>query len=317
MSEAVKKSERSLVRKLSEVMGEVERIAKNGRNEFHKYDYATESDIAAAVREHMSARHLMLVPSVEKQEWEKVVRKNGETKLCTLTVRYRLMDGDSGEEMEFTIIGQGEDAMDKGTYKAMTGATKYALMKLFLMPTGDDPENDSEHRHTPGRQQQAPRDVPTSAAPAAGAQNHEDILVPFGKSKGKRLSEVSDKDLQWLLGAFKTSVDANDKTFHAKNVAQLKAAQAEAQRRITNAAGAEAAGKIAAPAQTSPKQAELVPQDDEEEIVTPLQAMWRLGRAHGKQPADIVKFAQGAIGKSAGFTLDDVARVEQALGPLK
>jgi hypothetical protein len=38
-------AKKSLAAKLAEIMSEVERIAKKGRNDFHKYDYATESDI--------------------------------------------------------------------------------------------------------------------------------------------------------------------------------------------------------------------------------------------------------------------------------
>jgi hypothetical protein len=298
-------SGRSLVRKLAEVMGEVERIAKNGKNDHFNYKFATEADIAAAVREHMSSRHLMLVPSVEKTEWEKVARKNGETKLCTLTVRYRLMDGDSGEEMEFVIMGQGEDSMDKGTYKAMTGATKYALMKLFLIPTGDDPEIDSEHRHTPNRSANQDAPAPQRSAPPLPPTPGE-ILVPFGKMKGKRLSEIGDSDLEFLLRAFKKSVDANDKTFHAKNVEQLKAAQAEAQRRLS------ATGKVEAPRATSPRQATL-PVDGEEEIVTPFARLAALGRMHGLTTAQVMARAQGVCGKSSGWLMSDVELVATAL----
>jgi hypothetical protein len=42
------------------------------------------------------------------------------------------------------MIGEGQDAGDKGPYKAMTGAQKYALMKTFMIPTGDDPEADED-----------------------------------------------------------------------------------------------------------------------------------------------------------------------------
>ena len=37
----------ALAKKLAEVMAAVERVPKRGRNDFHKYDYATEADIAA------------------------------------------------------------------------------------------------------------------------------------------------------------------------------------------------------------------------------------------------------------------------------
>ncbi|WP_158629021.1 ERF family protein [Corallococcus sp. AB030] len=134
---------RSLVRKLAEVMGEVERVPKSGRNDFHRYDYATEADIVSAVRKAMADRALMLIPSVVKTEWREVERnKGGKDRIATLTVRFTLTDGDSGEERSFEVLGEGQDQGDKATYKALTGAVKYALLKLFLIPTGDDPEDD-------------------------------------------------------------------------------------------------------------------------------------------------------------------------------
>ena len=43
--------EPNLVQKLAGVMADVKHVPKNGRNDFHKYDYATEADIADAVRD--------------------------------------------------------------------------------------------------------------------------------------------------------------------------------------------------------------------------------------------------------------------------
>ena len=41
----------NLVSKLAEVMKQVKYIQKTGYNSFHKYKYATESDVTEAVRE--------------------------------------------------------------------------------------------------------------------------------------------------------------------------------------------------------------------------------------------------------------------------
>lgn len=130
----------SLVRKLAEVMGSVGHVPKSGRNNFHKYDYATEADIVAAVRTGMADRALMLIPTVVDTKWSPPDRQKD--RLVTLTVRFTLHDGESGEALSFEVLGEGQDPGDKATYKALTGATKYALLKLFLIPTGDDPEQD-------------------------------------------------------------------------------------------------------------------------------------------------------------------------------
>lgn len=157
--------QRSLVRKLAAIMGEVERIPKSGYNEFHKYNYVTEADISSAVRRGMADRGLMLIPSVEKTEWTPL----GKMRLCTLTVRFTIEDGDSGETREMVVIGEGTDQADKASYKAMTGAEKYALLKLFMIPTGDDPEKD-DPRPPQGQQQEPPRSSAPKPTPPLAAQ---------------------------------------------------------------------------------------------------------------------------------------------------
>lgn len=120
--------------KLAQVMAAVQRVEKKGRNEFHKYDYATEADIVEAVRGALAERSVVLLPSVDE------VTVNGT--LTTLAMTFTFVDGETGEVRESKWIGCGDDRGDKGAYKAMTGAVKYFLLKTFLIPTGDDPESD-------------------------------------------------------------------------------------------------------------------------------------------------------------------------------
>jgi len=136
---------RSLVKKLAEVMSEVKRVPKNGFNKFHKYQYATESDVSDLVREELAKRSVMLFPSVISHESREHKNRSGSTEyISTIEMEFTFVDGESGESMAFKTVGEGQDAGDKAYYKAMTGATKYALMKVFLISTGDDPEADSK-----------------------------------------------------------------------------------------------------------------------------------------------------------------------------
>jgi hypothetical protein len=209
MSETTEK--RTLVKKLAEVMGEVERVAKNGRNTSQNYDYATEADIAAAVRGGLSRRSVMMLPSVEKTELSTITTKHGGLlRLCTLTVRFTLEDGDSGETRSIVAIGEGTDTGDKASYKAMTGAEKYALMKLFLIPTGDDPEKDEDPAKPPAAKQASPKREPTESE---RIQAEEDgPLVPFGKKhKGKPMRSLSVRELDWYISALRANIDNPEK----------------------------------------------------------------------------------------------------------
>lgn len=137
-------TERKLVRKLTEVMQEVKYIQKKGFNKFHKYAYATESDVAEKVREELAKRVVMMIPNVlESIVREHKNRSNNVEYIVKVRMEFKFIDGETGEELIFHSEGEGQDAGDKGIYKAITGAQKYALMKAFMIPTGDDPEADS------------------------------------------------------------------------------------------------------------------------------------------------------------------------------
>ncbi|MGE6893820.1 ERF family protein [Priestia flexa] len=136
--------QRMLVKKLAEVMKAVKCIEKRGFNKFHQYNYATESDVAEKVREELAERNVMMIPSVIGNETREHTNAKGKTEyIVTVHMEFTFMDGDTGETISFRTVGEGQDAGDKGSYKAMTGAQKYALMKAFMIPTGDDPEADS------------------------------------------------------------------------------------------------------------------------------------------------------------------------------
>jgi len=130
-------SQKSLAQKLISIMKQVERIPKNGYNDFHKYHYALESDVKEHCREFMAEEGVLMTISIQDVEQRKddIVR-------VTSLVTFR--DSDSEEVLSLCMAGDGQDKGDKGIYKAITGMTKYALMSMFLIPTGDDPEKDGE-----------------------------------------------------------------------------------------------------------------------------------------------------------------------------
>jgi hypothetical protein len=137
--------QKKLVQKLAEVMKEVKYIQKRGYNAFHKYKYATEADVAEKVREALAERSIVMIPSLTSHSTrEHITSKGNREYITTVVMEFRFIDGETGETITFSMIGEGQDAGDKGPYKAMTGAQKYALMKTFMIPTGDDPEADED-----------------------------------------------------------------------------------------------------------------------------------------------------------------------------
>lgn len=126
--------------KISEIAKEVGYVAKDQRNENQKYNYVSDAAFVNAVRDHMISRNVTIVPRVNADS-VLVQQRNGKSDfVTTFCVEYVFTDGDTGESITATTIGQGYDSLDKGGYKAMTGALKYVLRQTFLIATGDDAE---------------------------------------------------------------------------------------------------------------------------------------------------------------------------------
>lgn len=139
---------KTLVQKLCEVMAAVGYTQKTGWNEAQKYHYVTEADIAEKIRPELAKRNIFIFPTLVKVERSKLERVSFKGEVRTsyatdLVMRWTIVDGDSGEERVCEIPGCSESPGDKGVYVAMTGSEKYLLVKGFLLPTGDDPEDDA------------------------------------------------------------------------------------------------------------------------------------------------------------------------------
>lgn len=154
-----------LYKKIAAVTAAISRIPKNGKNTFHNYRYATESDITDGLRDLLQEHGLaFLPPSVIAWERSETTKKNGERgdDLTRVQLQFGLACTETGEVFTSAFWGEGQDGGDKGFYKAYTGAVKYFLMKTFLIATGDDPEQDQQ----PGGQQRQAQ--PRQVAPANG-----------------------------------------------------------------------------------------------------------------------------------------------------
>jgi hypothetical protein len=137
-----------LFKKMAGVLADVHRVQKNGHNTFFKYDYATESDLVDVLRPALAKAGVAIFVNVVDIETRPL-------DITRVTLDITFACGESGETWTVRWYGDGQDKGDKGLYKAYTGALKYALMKTFLVSTGDDPEGDAE----------APKPSPRAAQP--------------------------------------------------------------------------------------------------------------------------------------------------------
>lgn len=141
----------NLHQRILAIMRDVERIPKRGKNAFHGYTYATEADVEDAVRAALITHGVTMLPILESLTERAITTRSGEAMVVTARVTYRLTNADDpADTLTVTVAGSGQDAGDKAAMKAMTAASKYAALKAFHLPTGDDPEADATTDHNPG-----------------------------------------------------------------------------------------------------------------------------------------------------------------------
>lgn len=138
-----------ILTKLHTIMSEVERMEKDGKNTMQNYNYLSETQITEKMKDLLTKHKVLFSHSTSLLNTiQGKTAKGTDTLLTQVQVAYKFYDVESGEYIEGTEIGQGQDTGDKGVYKAVTGAVKYIFMKNFMIPTGDDPEKDTHVKPT-------------------------------------------------------------------------------------------------------------------------------------------------------------------------
>ena len=186
----------SLYAKMAKVMGRLQRIPKSGHNNYFNYDYATEGDIADAVRRAMAEVGLAFFSeivdyrrlSTAGKHWDNNKKQDVEkTKWTTyVTMRFTFACGDSGATRSHIWFGEADDDQDKGISKAVTLAEKYFLKSTFIISTGDpadDPDSgmdaaENVKPQSPPARPKNPGKVKPAPAPITGQPN------PWQRSNG-------------------------------------------------------------------------------------------------------------------------------------
>ena len=148
MSEQTKEEEIKgpLIEKLMlQIQRDMDNIPKSGYNKSQKYAFRTIDDVLNHVRIHCNNNRVTVSPCMMELKHYSAETEGGKTKVrCVVHASYQFTAPD-GSFKYVQAIGEGVDfGGDKASYKAMTGAQKYALTQAFSTPCeGLDPENDS------------------------------------------------------------------------------------------------------------------------------------------------------------------------------
>ena len=136
-----------LATKLVAAMKAIDAVAKTGYNQNQKYNYVQAADVADEVRSVLVELGIAFTFSVtDVKHWDRVPTDPTRATMTFFLIEAdaTFTDSESGESETIHCVGAGTDTLDKGIYKALTGALKYAMRMDFMIPDNADPENDSK-----------------------------------------------------------------------------------------------------------------------------------------------------------------------------
>lgn len=174
-------TEKSLVSKLSRIMGEIRPIPTRGFIKHLQAHYPLDQDVVAEIRPRLAAANIFLSSSLTGYEVQP------ESGLMTATFQFVFHDGDSGETLEATWADQAQDAGDFGLAMAATSAQRNFLLKTFLAPLANT--------------SQPPRPAAPAARPASATSNQQSAAeraLPIETIKTELGPDVERKVIETL-----------------------------------------------------------------------------------------------------------------------
>lgn len=127
-------SPKGLYAKISKIMDEIRYLSKDKTVSFkgNGYGYLSEEKITMEIRKGLIKYGLVIFPISSHMERVGTITQ--------VTMKYKIVDSETGEFEELSAVGQGADSQDKGAAKAMTMAFKYMQRHTFAIPSGQDPD---------------------------------------------------------------------------------------------------------------------------------------------------------------------------------
>lgn len=188
----------TLAEAMHAIMQEVGYVQKTGKvsGGGASYKFAGESDFIAAIRPAMIKHGVVFsVSDVSNYQCQQVTGSNGKpayhvTGIWSFTLRHV----HSSSEIRVCGVGEGHDSLDKASYKAATGALKYALRQTFVIETGDDPDKPNEEE----LKQQAEQARKKAEAWADGYIKKMQACKKLGELISIKGDEASNKALKKL-----------------------------------------------------------------------------------------------------------------------
>lgn len=176
---------------IAAVMADIGAVGKNSKNSQQGFMFRGIDAVMNALSPALIKNKMFVVPRILSTERDERVNKNGTTLFyvrCTIEYTFYAEDG---SHLEAVVIGEGMDAGDKATNKAMSIAFKYACFQVFCIPTEEMVDPDAEcHEVKPKEKKAEPKAEPKTGK--AEPQVDENALINAVQLKA--LKSRAEKD---------------------------------------------------------------------------------------------------------------------------
>lgn len=138
---------------LANIMAKITPIKKEKKNQQQGFMYRGIDDFMNELHSLFAENKVIIIPEcIERTEDERTSKNGGALFYVKERVKYTFYAED-GSSVFAIVDGEGMDSGDKGTNKAMAVALKYCLMQMFLIPTEDLKDPDSESHEVKPKEQ--------------------------------------------------------------------------------------------------------------------------------------------------------------------
>lgn len=139
------KNNDSIYVRLGQVMQSIKAIGKNQKNQQQGFLFRGIDDFMNELHDHFADAGIIIIPSEKDHMQEQFTTNKGSVQFRTrLHISFTFVSTADGSSVTADGWGEAADSGDKGYNKCKSIALKYVLMQMFLVPTKDLTDPDSE-----------------------------------------------------------------------------------------------------------------------------------------------------------------------------
>ncbi len=122
----------------------IKAIEKGRRNKEQGYEFRGIDEVQNELHDIFAEVGVVILPKYQSSVRENRTTSRGTPMIYTLTVYEFEFIAEDGSSVSASIQGEGNDTSDKSRNKSLSAALTYALTTMFLIPTKDQKDGDSE-----------------------------------------------------------------------------------------------------------------------------------------------------------------------------